>query len=520
VSLGTSPLTVATALDFIYQRSGVNDVQLTPSARKKVTVSQAQLLNQLEKNIPIYGVTTGFGNNCQNAVDASQSEVLQHNLISYLLCGTGPRLPRVAVRGMVLARLTSLSRGLSGVSVELLDQMSLLLNHDLLPLVPCEGSLGASGDLIPLAYLGQVIQGDGDVETADGVMSTSKAFAKRQIKPYKLQAKEGLAIANGTSAMAGMALVNYNNLNFLADLAALMTSWTCMVLRGKAAAFGSLVNGVAKGHEGQRVAAGRILGFLKEENYPAKPQDLPVVSGKKISHAIQDRYSLRCGPQILGPVLGTLAMVKDWIEQEINSVSDNPLVDPETGEMVMGGNFYGGYLAHGMDYFKICVGHLADMLDRQLMLLFDTQTSSDLPTNLVNANGLPENEKHLHHGLKGLHQATSAITSEILQMAMPSSLFSRSSESHNQDKVSLGMSSAVTCQAMLDKLFTTTALHLVCLHQALSLRGVDLQGATSRRIFQLVQSDVGFIRRDQALGAKIATLTQTLKDLAATRGQC
>ena len=149
---------------------------------------------------------------------------------------------------------------------------------------------------------------------------------------------------------------------------------------------------------------------------------------------VQDPYSLRCSPQILGPIIETLDLIENWLENEINSVSDNPLIDDE-GNLATGGNFYGGHLAHGMDYLKICLGNLADHLDRQLTLLVNSKTNRGLPDNLVFTNGLNKEEKHLHHGLKGLHQCVSALTSEIMALSIPNGIFSRSSESHNQDKI-------------------------------------------------------------------------------------
>ena len=210
-------------------------------------------------------------------------------------------------------------------------------------------------------------------------------------------------------------------------------------------------------------------------------------------------------------MLDTLTMCADWVEREFNSVSDNPLFDPTDGVMAMGGNFYGGYLSHGMDYLKICGANLADLLDRQLMLLFDPKTAVGLPPNLANWRNLPAKERHLHHGLKGLHQVASALTSEVCGMSMPSSVFSRSSESHNQDKVSLGMSAATSLATMLDKLWTITALHMICLAQALDLGDVRLHGGAARECYVLVRQLVPFVQRDQALGTGVAAVASALR---------
>lgn len=485
-------------------------IEIGDGCKARVEASHAVLTQLLEKRVAIYGVTTGFGDSNRQTIDASQSEHLQKNLVSYLLCGTGSPMPRAAVRAMCVARLVSLTRGHSGVSWDLIQQMKTLLEHDLMPIVPCEGSLGASGDLVPLAYLAEVVQGMGRVSTPKGEMATADVFRELRIKPYVLKPKEGLALVNGTSSMTGMAIYNHARLKELVDLALIGTAWLCLAVQGKADAFGELVNERAKHHKGQARAARRIRELLAAENYapPASPQG--GTSGGILERPVQDRYSLRCAPQILGPVVDTLETFETWLEDELNSVSDNPLFDPEDESMANGGNFYGGYLGHGMDYFKICTAHVVDMLDRQVMLLFDPGAGYGFPPNLANWPAMTKEERHLHHGLKGLHQATNALTSEVVQMTTASTVFSRSSESHNQDKVSLGMSAATSFAAMLDKAFTVQALSLACLAQALDLRGVTLKGDDSRRLKELVRRHVPFVAHDQSLGAPVTNLKHAL----------
>lgn len=489
-------------------------VELAAGCRTRVEASAALLGELLERRIAIYGVTTGFGDSNRNTVDAAQSETLQKNLVAYLLCGTGAPMPRPAVRAMCVARLVSLTRGYSGVSWPLIEQLTALIEHDVLPIVPCEGSLGASGDLVPLAYLAEVIQGQGRVSTPAGVRATAEVFQELKLKPYVLKPKEGLALVNGTSAMAGMATFNYARLGRLADLAMMATSWLCLAVRGKVDAFGPLVNDKAKVHPGQAKAARRIRELLAAEAYNAPGISTIDEARSVLERPVQDRYSLRCAPQILGPVLDTLATFRTWLEAEYNSVSDNPLFDAEEQVMAMGGNFYGGYLGHGMDYFKVCTTSIVDMLDRQLMLLFDPGAGYGFTPNLANWAAMRPEERHLHHGLKGLHQVTNALTSEVASMSMPSTVFSRSSESHNQDKVSLGMSAAVAVSQMLDKAFTVSALALTCLAQALELRGLKPEGADSAKVWQMVRRHIPFVDRDMALGAQISALTAVLEESA------
>jgi histidine ammonia-lyase len=515
--LDENPLKLEEARDFVFGRKQLSHLEIGDASKARIQRAHLHLFDLLEKNVPIYGVTTGFGDSCFRSIPREKSEELQRNLIAYLTCGTGPGLPTLAVKATFLIRLKSLCRGYSGVSLELIERMQLFVERGWNPLIPREGSLGASGDLIPLAYIARAIQGEGELFVDGRVISASECHTNAKLTPYRLKPKEGLALVNGTSAMAGLCLVNLNHATFLSELAALSTSWMCLALRGKLEAFGELVNEKANTHSGQAQIARQIRTLLAEEKYqPKRGQDV-VTQGQHTEEFVQDRYSLRCAPQILGPVVETIQLASSWLETEINSTSDNPLID-EDGSLGMGGNFYGGYLGHGMDYLKICLSHIADLLDRQLTMLIDEKSNRGLPPNLADWESIPEADRFLHHGLKGLHQSVNAITSEILARTLPNTIFSRSSESHNQDKVSLGMSAAVQCSEMIEPLYTIQAMYLICLAQALDLRGIQLQGTTSRKLYELVRKTVPRVKRDTALGDGIRTLADKLKDLAVRDG--
>lgn len=500
--------------DWVFRRREFGDIEIPQETLQRAQKSRLTLMGLIEKRLPIYGVTTGFGDSCHRSVDPSQTEELQANLVSYLLCGTGPRIPRDAVRATFAIRLNSLSRGFSGVSPELLNRMKLYLERDWMPIVPREGSLGASGDLIPLAFYARLLQGEGDCDLGGGqVRPMPEVLREAGVAPYRLQAKEGLALVNGTSSMAGLFLVNLNQARFLMETLTTATSWFCLALKGRTEAFNKVINEQAKRSPGQARIAHRIRDHLDAENYTSKPLDQIRIQDFKTEEFVQDRYSLRCVPQILGPVAETIDQLERWLEDEINSVSDNPLIDDD-GHLSMGGNFYGGYMSQGMDYLKISLAHMADLLDRQLTMIIDDKSNRGLPANLAHWGALPENQRHLHHGLKGLHQATNAITSEILARATPNGIFSRSSESHNQDKVSLGMSAAVQCAEMLEPMFTITAMHLTVLAQALDLRGIKINGRASKALYDQVRAAVPFVTHDQSLAKGIESLRQELKGLA------
>jgi phenylalanine ammonia-lyase len=512
-----NPLSLKEVLDFVFGRGRISAIEIGDGAKARIERAHQQLYALLEKKVPIYGVTTGFGDSCFRVISPDKAEELQRNLIAYLSCGTGPNLPELASKATLLIRLKSLSRGYSGVSLELIERMKLFLERGWTPVIPREGSLGASGDLIPLAYVAQALQAQGEIQVEGKTLQASSVHEAAQLAPYHLKPKEGLALVNGTSAMAGLALVNLNHVTFLSELATLSSSWLCLVLKGKLEAFGELVNEKAKAHSGQSLVAKKIRTLLSEENYqPKRGQDVGVKSSQT-EEFIQDRYSLRCSPQVIGPIEETLRLAWSWLETEINSTSDNPLIDDD-GTLGMGGNFYGGYLGHGMDYAKICISHLADLIDRQLTMLIDEKSNRGLPPNLADWDSIPESERFLHHGLKGLHQSVNAITSEILQRTMPGTVFSRSSESHNQDKVSLGMSAAVQCSEMIEQLYTIQSMYLICLAQAIDLRGIELQGAISKQMYELVRQTLPRVKRDIALGNSVKILSERLKNQAATQG--
>ena len=415
-------LKVAQLQSLAFRHAPHADIEIPRESWERVARSRSALLKFLEMRVPIYGVTTGFGDSANRTVSAHQSEQLQENLVAYLLCGSGPVLSPEVARAILTVRLNSMCRGLSGVSKELIERMQLYLQKDWLPVIPREGSLGASGDLVPLAYLAQVLQGQGQVYCDGKTRQISELLTEHGVEHYRLKAKEGLALVNGTSAMAGLFAVNLNHAHYLLDLLCLNTSWLTLALQGRTEAFGTLVNEKAKESRGQSWVAKQVRTLLEEENYRSKPLGQINITNSRTQDWVQDRYSLRCVPQIAGPIYDTLLLLETWLENEINSASDNPLIgtDPRSAdELANGGNFYVGYLSQGMDYLKISLAHIADTVDRQVAYIIDDKSNRGLPANLANIQNLPEDERNLHHGLKGLHQSVSAITSEILQRATP-----------------------------------------------------------------------------------------------------
>ncbi len=478
-------------------------------AIEKINTNHKKLLEAIERKETIYGVTTGFGDSSRRIITPENSETLQKNLITYLTCGVGPLLPKAVCRAVTLFRLHSLSQGLSAVSFELLERMKWLVEEDIVPQILSQGSLGASGDLVPLAYLAQVIQGKGKVwhqgETKD-MKTLLSEFGKEE---YQLKAKEGLALVNGTTVMAAYSFYCNKIINSILDLTAQTTALCVMAIDGRKEAFNPLINSKAKQFKGQSTIADRIFTLLNSENYKSENLN-KVFKNEERNHTVQDKYSIRCAPQILGPIYDTLKLSEKWTELEACGVSDNPIID-EGDEFSMGGNFYGGYISHSMDYLKISMAHLADMIDRQFMCLIDESTNRGLPPNLADWNNIPEEERFLNHGLKGLNQAMSAITSEVMAQANPGGIHSRSSESHNQDKVSLGLSACIQMDQMFENLFTLLAIHLIGCMQALDLRNHKVKSPELYELYHSIRQLSPKVTYDRALDHEINLVKNFLK---------
>jgi histidine ammonia-lyase len=423
--------------------------------RARMDFTVQVVVARVKSGPPVYGVTTGFGSSGETEVQPDIAAILPNNLMRYHGCGTGPILSEREAAAILAVRLASLARGWSGVRLLVLERLCDLLARRLLPRIPAEGSVGASGDLTPLSYVAATLAGEGEV-TFEGVVLTAKdAFARSGLAPIVFAPKETLALMNGTSAMTGLACVAYGRAVRLARFACGLTAMAVDVMRGQPAHFDERIF-EAKPHPGQRACAAWIRADLECGERP------PTIDGR-----LQDRYSIRCAPHVIGVLVDGLTFARSTIEIEVNGVNDNPLIDPETGDVLHGGNFYGGHIAFVMDAMKCALASVADLLDRQLVLLASPATNNGLPANLV---GVAGRERAAHHGCKGLEIAASALTAEALKGTMPAASFSRSTEGHNQDKVSMGMMAARDCLRVLDLSETVAAIELIALCQAVDLR--------------------------------------------------
>ncbi|HVU01328.1 MAG TPA: aromatic amino acid ammonia-lyase [Polyangiaceae bacterium] len=433
-------------------------VQLTEDAatREKLERAARAVEHAVTRGERIYGVTTGFGDACQNDVPEAAQALLARNLHRYHRAGVGPVFPREETRAILLARLVSLARGHSGVRTRTLLLLAELLNRDVLPQIPCRGSVGASGDLTPLAYVAAALEGEGTVTLEGAALPAADALGRVGLSPLTLAPKESLSLMNGTSAMTGVAILGWLRAERLGRFAAALTALAVETLHGEPAHFDRRIFEL-KAHPGPRTFAEWVRADLGDFSPPRGPDA-----------RLQDRYSVRCAPHVVGVLLDVLPEARRFLEIELESVNDNPLVVPETGELLRSGNFYGGHVCHAADSLKVAVANVADLLDRQLALLVDSKTNAGLPRDLVLA---PVEERIVHHGFKAMQITASALTAEALKLTLPASVFSRSTESHNQDKVSLGTIAARDLSAALDLVETVAVVHLLALCQAVDARG-------------------------------------------------
>jgi len=463
-----SPSDLPTVL-FDGSRLGLDDIAALSERRARAVLSRdpafiariargADFLDRLmNEDGVVYGVTTGYGDSCTVTIPPDLVAELPHHLYTYHGCGAGRFLTPEETRAVLAVRLASLAQGMSGVSVALLSQLAQLLEHDVLPLIPAEGSVGASGDLTPLSYVAAVLCGERDVLYQGRTRPAGEVLAELGIASLRLRPKEGLAIMNGTAVMTALACLAFRRADRVARLATRLTACNVVASSGNAHHFDETLFSV-KPHAGQQRVAARLRADLDTGN---------AARASRNDQRLQDRYSLRCAPHVIGVLEDALPFFRTLIDNELNSANDNPIIDAEGERVLHGGHFYGGHIAFAMDGLKNAVANVADLLDRQMALLVDTRYNHGLPSNLSGATGP---RAAINHGLKALQISVSAWTAEALKQTMPASVFSRSTECHNQDKVSMGTIAARDCLRVLDLTDQVLAAMLITARQGLALR--------------------------------------------------
>jgi histidine ammonia-lyase/phenylalanine ammonia-lyase len=515
LSIDGSSLTLEAIRDVA--RAG-DAVALGPDAE---VVGRIELSRELKdalvsRGVPVYGVTTGVGASVDRQVALDRAAEMQRNLVRKCGCGTGPILPRDATRAAILVRANCLAKGNSGVRRVIVDRLLDLLNLDLLPLVPEQGSLGASGDLVPGSYLAAALIGERDVLHQGRILPAREAWALHGREPVRLDTKEGLSLLNGTMVMSGIGALVVLDAERLAAVADVSTAMSIEALAGLTSPYAPFLDRV-KPHPGlarsaaciRRLLEGSLLARDVEEVVGAL-EPMAASGHRRLEVKIQDNYSVRCAPHCIGALYDTLEWARRWLEIEVNSSNDNPLFEVETGRAHSGGNFSGFHVGIAMDSLKVAVASVADQIDRQLALLVDERFSNGLPGNLTPRRAEDDPEHGIHHGFKGVQLAISALAAEAQQRAMPMTVFSRSTEWHNQDKVSMATTAARQARDIVEIAERCAAMHLLACCQAADLRGADRLGRT-RVVYERVRAVSPRVDRDRELQADIGRVAELLR---------
>lgn len=513
--LGSDSLRAADVAEFAH-RPKDRPLRLDDQAAVRM-VSSARVKDDLvASGQPVYGVTTGFGDSCARHIGPGKAAELQRNLIAGHLAGNGEPAPAEVVRATMLIRANCLARGYSGVRPAVVELLIGALQADILPVIPQRGSVGASGDLVPLAYLADLLTGHGAALHHGEVRPAADALREAGLAPVQLAAKEGLALINGTSFMCGYAVVAIRAARELAAVADLCTALAAEALESSAGPFEPFLH-QHKPHPGQYASAARVRRLLQgsklavthAERVGANPR-LTADEFQLLRIGVQERYSVRCAPHVTGVLNDTLSWVENWVDTEINSSNDNPLFDPESGEVHHGGNFYGGHVGQAMDALKLALASVGDLLDRQTAVVVDEKSNRGLTANLVRPVAESDFESGLHHGFKAAQIASCSLAAEVLKNTVPATAFSRSTESHNQDKVSMATIAARDAWQNIELVRHIAAIDLAAMCQAVDLRGSDRLAPATRAAYDLVRTVVGFVDRDRRLDADLAAVAELI----------
>ncbi|EZP78465.1 histidine ammonia-lyase [Parageobacillus genomosp. 1] len=464
---------------------------------KAVERSRKAVEDIVAKQQIVYGINTGFGKFSDVLIDANDVEQLQVNLIHSHACGVGEPFPEEVSRAMLLLRANALLKGYSGVRPIVIERLLDLINARIHPVIPQQGSLGASGDLAPLAHLALVLVGEGEVFYYGKRMPALEAMSKEGIAPIALKAKEGLALINGTQAMTAMGVVAYIEAEKLAYESELIAAMTMEGLRGIIDALDERIH-VARGFPQQIDVAMRIRGYLAGSQLTTKQGELRV----------QDAYSLRCIPQVHGASWQALDYVKEKLEIEINAATDNPLIFDDGAAVISGGNFHGQPIALAMDFMKIAVAELANISERRIERLVNPQLN-DLPPFLSPQPGLQS-------GAMIMQYVAASLVSENKTLAHPASVDSIPSSANQEDHVSMGTIAARHAYAIVQNARRVLAIELICALQAVEYRGVEKMAAKTRQFYEEARNILPPIIHDRVFSRDIEVIAQWLKQMDET----
>jgi len=467
-------------------------VEIDPEAYPKMEESRQFVEKIMADGEIVYGINTGFGKLSNVSIADEQLEKLQYNLVVSCCTGVGEPFPTEIVRAMILLRANSLVKGYSGVRPLVVETLLLMLNKGVHPVVPQKGSVGSSGDLAPLAHLAQVLIGEGQAWFENELLPGKIAMQRAGIEPVILKAKEGLSLCNGTQAMTAtgaMAVYDALNLSLIADIAGALTT---EALEGIIGAFDHAIQDV-RPYTGQ-VETARNLRLLLAGS--------EILANAKHSR-VQDAYSLRCMPQVHGASKDAIRYVKGVIETEINAATDNPLVFPEEGKVLSGGNFHGQPVALAMDFLSIALAELGNISERRIERLINPALSEGLPAFLIKEGGIND-------GFMVAQYTAAALVSENKVLAHPASVDSIPTSANQEDHVSMGTIAARQARDILGNVQYVIAIELMCASQGIDFRDNE-PALRLAKVYRLVREQVAMLENDRALAPDIEKTLELIK---------
>ncbi len=505
VSIGDRYLTLEDLIAIVEQN---RKVELNDTATRKVYQSY-YFLKEFIKEKLIYGINTGFGPMARYRINAEDQIDLQYNLIRSHCSGSGAMIDPAYVKATLIARLNTLLLGYSGIHPDAVVLLKDMINHDVLPVIFEHGGLGASGDLVQLAHVALSMIGEGNVNRNGAVSKTADVFAKEKITPLKVHIREGLALMNGTSAMCGIGALNISDARNLLHWSVAISSMIVELVESYDDHYSSELNNV-KQHEGQRKVAGMMRAFLadskmvknREEHLYNRKVDENILKEK-----VQEYYSIRCVPQILGPIYDTIAGAEKVVMDEINSVNDNPVIDYEHKNVFHGGNFHGDYVALEMDKLKIAVAKLSMLCERQLNFLMNDHLNGKLPP-FVNLGKLG-----LNIGMQGTQFTATSTVAENQMLSNPMYVHSIPSNNDNQDIVSMGSNAALIAARVINNSFEVMAIELISLVQAIDYLGIASKlSSASQSVYNDVRKLVPVFEKDSIMYERTKSVRDFLKE--------
>ncbi len=475
--------------------NGREHVTLAAEARQRAEESRRVVERIVTEGRTVYGVNTGFGKLSDVRIDVSALRDLQLNLVRSHSCGLGPPLTEVESRAMLLLRANVLACGYSGARPILIERLISMLERGVTPLIPEKGSVGASGDLAPLSHLALTVIGEGEAFYQGERLSSSDALKRAEIERLELEVKEGLALLNGTQAMAavgGLALHRAEKLVRVADVAGAMT---LEALRGTPVAFDERIQRV-RPHPHQASVAAHLRELLRDSEIRTSH----LVNDPRV----QDAYSLRCMPQVHGAVRGALDHAREVVETETGSATDNPLVFAETGEVLSGGNFHGAPLALAFDYAAIALTDLMSITERRVDHLVNPNINEDLPPFLTATPGVSS-------GFMMLQVTAVALLNEAKVLAHPASVDNVPTDGGKEDHVSMGMTAATKLRAVVDNAEMLAAIELITAAEALEYRAPLVPGRGVKKAYEIVRSHVARLTADRSMSSDIQKIVAAIR---------